>query len=241
MGGSIWAESTQMCFNAAKSWYSGWYHDRHFSIEPMQEEWSGELVGIDDYVKDRIIGHDRKVILKINGINETDIFAMFNRKKGINRDVAGFSDQVTIVTQAGETSKSVLVGGLKDGETFRFSNWSNSSSDLVIQDCGHVWEDSPGMYTNKTTLDHALLRVFIDNGKYNLQCDQPFRACQEKGRDRFLLKIDVNDQPVTRKCKWISKRRLDRQKEICNQQGGQNFSYGFARNVCCNTCAELMR
>ena len=48
-----------MCFNAAKSWYTGWYteagkegHEDLNHFDTPGQWWKGKLVGIDDYLNE---------------------------------------------------------------------------------------------------------------------------------------------------------------------------------------------
>jgi hypothetical protein len=90
-----------MCFNAAKSWYLGWYSkpgkEGHEEINLFRSPiWSGKLVGIDDYVNGLFDQNEHRVVVRLEGrgLNvhggKKHFFMMFNRKKGINKGVFDF-------------------------------------------------------------------------------------------------------------------------------------------------------
>ena len=128
-----------MCFNAAKSWYSDWYSDRHLTIEPktLGLSWNGRLAGIDDFRNGLVTVDNQQVLMRVVGKNEIDLFLLFNRAKVVNEDVASNINKLTIVSQRDEHSPSIFLASLKSNETFRKSNWDDSGHDLVVQDCGH--------------------------------------------------------------------------------------------------------
>jgi hypothetical protein len=89
-----------MCFNAAKSWYTGWYSAGHEEVTSSLG-WEGQLVGIDDFHGGRFdYNAGDRVLLKIphpgNNTDE-DLYVMYNRAKGINRGVVEAKNQVVIV------------------------------------------------------------------------------------------------------------------------------------------------
>lgn len=121
MGAHIYADDVpQMCFNGAKSWYFGWYSDHHKAIDPRNGHWNGKLVGIDDYLKKQTSKNEHTVVAKIG-----TLFVMYNRKEGINSEVAGDGDTVTIVEQAGPQQQSWKRAALTESSTpFRQRNWA---------------------------------------------------------------------------------------------------------------------
>lgn len=169
-----------MCFNAAKSWYLGWYNDPnkqgHHLIQPTSSSWSGMLTGIDAYNNNRDYTDElHRVVLKIETANELtqqfpDLYVMYNRKQGVNKEVVGFGDKVTVVSQEQESAaQSWLVATLDndDGtDTFRQSNFDGTGRDLVIKVCNLVYEHpSP---------DYAQVLVYLDDNQNRLDCNSAF-------------------------------------------------------------------
>ena len=126
-------EGPAMCFNGAKSWYFGFYDDRHYDIQPSVSTGNVHLVGIDDYVNGKTNADEHAVVMRLSDEYE-NIFVMYNQAKGINSGV-GLKNKVTIVEQEGPHSSSQLLGSLKEGEIFRKENWNGSDNDLIIQVC----------------------------------------------------------------------------------------------------------
>lgn len=166
-----------MCFNAAKSWYLGWYNDTdkqgHDLIQPMSRSWAGQLTGIDAYNKNAEYTDDLfRVVLKIETTHEQtqdfpDLYVMYNRKQGVNKEVQGFGDKVTVVSQEREAAtQSWLIATLDndDGtDTFRLPNFDGTGLDLVIKVCDLVYEHpSP---------DYAQVVVYLDDNEHRLECN----------------------------------------------------------------------
>ena len=150
-------EAPKSCFNGAKSWFFGWYSDRHAEINPVTS-WEGKLVGIDDYLNNQIPAKslDFHVIVKIG-----DLFMMYNRKEGVNAQVTEKGDMVTIVAQSGENQQSWLLGGFsEETDEFRSYNWEKKGNDLVIKVCDRV----------SGTPDYARVIVFLDDRINTLSC-----------------------------------------------------------------------
>lgn len=179
-GSHLWdSDAPSMCFNAAKSWFLGWYSepdkDGHVLVEPKLGNWEGRLTGIDAYLNNENYNdEDYKVVLKIQTDEEEssdypDLYVMYNRKQGINSEVQGFADKVTIVSQYREAGAQSWVEGSLDASAgsnfFRQSNFDNTGLDLIIQVC-YIIEDNP--YP-----DYAKVIVYLDNEKNKLECDDP--------------------------------------------------------------------
>lgn len=165
MGAHIYSDDApQMCFNGAKSWYFGWYEDRHIEINPSSGSWEGKLVGVDDYVMKKITASDEYVVAKIDATSSTDLFLLYNRRKGVNSQVFEMGDMVTVVAQKVPNYQSVLMAGLnEDSKPYRFPFWNGGKNALVIQVCER---------TNGST-DHARVLVYLDDGSNAFSCSPP--------------------------------------------------------------------
>jgi hypothetical protein len=162
-----------MCFNGAKSWWLGWYSETgkegHEEVSPAVNSWEGKLVGIDDYITNN--GFDdsnHRVILKVKTESTSsafpDLYVMFNRKKGVNAEVAGFGDTVTVVSQFKEAAaQSWLIATLDaTTDTFWNADFDGSGSNLVVQVCEIVYG----------TPDYARVIVYLQ-GTNALSCTTP--------------------------------------------------------------------
>lgn len=136
MGNPAFAdESPLMCFNGQKSWYLGWYSDRHETVHPESASWIGKLAGVDDYVNDRLSNQD-SVIVKVRG--STDLYVMYNKAQGVNAGVQEYGNRVTIVrgtVDSNAARESKMLRGLRSGEFYRYDNFAGSNRDLVIRVC----------------------------------------------------------------------------------------------------------
>lgn len=150
------------CFNGAKSWWFNWYSDRHVTVIPTSTSMYLNMLSINDYLNDEANSIDQYTVARIVGHTETDLFVMYNRAEGVNSQVSGHRDQVTIVEQSGASEQSWLKAGLsEDGLShWRKRNWDGSGKTLVIQVCNIV-SGSP---------DYARVIVYLE-GVNDLSCD----------------------------------------------------------------------
>ena len=126
-----------MCFNAAKSWFTGWYteagkeghQDLNFFDTPGQW-WKGKLVGIDDYLNDIFDENEHRVVARTPGL-----FTMFNRAKGVNTGVKAYPNQIVVVQQWNRGGRSKVLAVL-DEETHSFTYSSEHYNfDVTIKVC----------------------------------------------------------------------------------------------------------
>jgi len=157
-------DAPRACFNAAKSWWFGWYSDRHVEVTPTSGSMVLNMLSIDDYLNDQVTSDEQYTVARIVEDHEADLFVMYNRAEGINSQVLGHRDQVTIVKQNGHMEQSWLEAslGLDDNAPFRWttSNWNGSGRDLVMQICDNV----------AGTPDYARLIIYIE-GLNDISCD----------------------------------------------------------------------
>ncbi len=141
-------EGAFMCFNPAKTWYFGWYSANHKELSPKTEAFNGDIVGIDDVVNQK--AGNTKVIIKING-DSNEFFLMYNRAKGINREVIGGADEVVITRQNGSSKDSNFEKSLGTGEQWVYNNFANTGKNLVVKNC----------YTKRNTPNGDTSRVLV--------------------------------------------------------------------------------
>jgi hypothetical protein len=156
-----WSDTgTKFCFNPAKTWYNGWYSDRHVTVNPLTNAYSGDIVGI-NAVNDNTIQSDQDVVLRIQGSGATDHFIMFNRKAGANSQVPGYGDTVLITTQDGNRSTSSWTAALTSGQEYTDATWSGGQ--LVVKVCS----------IDLSLSGKASVLVYID-GVTNVSCGGHF-------------------------------------------------------------------
>ena len=70
-------DAPQLCYNAAKSWFLGWYDDAHQQVS-TNDYWEGKLVAIPDFVESGF-GDPKNAYRSI--VNIGNLYLQFNRKK----------------------------------------------------------------------------------------------------------------------------------------------------------------
>lgn len=155
-------DAPRACFNGAKSWWFDWYSDRHIEVTPTSGSMRLNMLSINDYLNGEANSDDQYTVARIVGDDEIDLFIMYNRAEGVNSQVSGHRDQVTIVRQSGESQQSWFEAGLSEEEIWTKHNWNGSGNTLVIQVCNVV----------SGTPDYARVIVYLQ-GVNDLSCDTP--------------------------------------------------------------------
>jgi hypothetical protein len=122
-----------MCFNGQKSWFLGWYSDRHATVQPEVSAWRGSMIGVDDYVSGRSTSSQDIVVLQV--LAGSNLYVMYNKAQGVNAEVEEFANRVTVVTgtvDAAVAGESKLLAGLNVGQEYRSGG---SGSTVVIRVC----------------------------------------------------------------------------------------------------------
>jgi hypothetical protein len=137
MGGeSPYAGDGRKCFNAAKTYYLGWYSDYHGEVNPTSSSFSGELVGVNDAGNNEI-SSDQNVVVKISDSGATDLFLMYNRVEGVHNFLRNvyYQDKIVVVEQSEEAEQSWVAAVLDQGDTYSQSNWAGTGNALKIKVC----------------------------------------------------------------------------------------------------------
>jgi hypothetical protein len=122
-------EGPVMCFNPAKSWQLGWYSDKRVAVNVNDGLFSGTLVGVDDYLS---AGNNEYVNIMVENGSE-DLFIGFNRNTGINSGTQEAPNKVTVQSQGGGSSNSLLLAELGSGDFYGVSNYLGTEGKLVIK------------------------------------------------------------------------------------------------------------
>jgi len=150
----------QICWNAAKSWESGWYEEDSVTVTPSASGEFIQLVGVADWVTEKYTRGMHRVVLQIldsSIANDLDYYVIYNRAKGPNAGVNFAKNQVTISTgKAREVSWHQA--GLAEGQIFRKPGYNSGSQDLVVKVC----EMSTG---TEVMPDTAGVLIYLDNGQ----------------------------------------------------------------------------
>jgi len=154
MGAHLFAnDAPRSCFNGAKSWFFGWYADRHIVVTPTSGSKNLKMLSIDDYLNGKANSNDQYTIAKVDGGSTQQLYVMYNRKEGVNREVQAHGDEVTIVQQKGDNRQSWLLAGLGDSSEWQKQNWDGKGNTLVIRVCGRIWGEP----------DYARIIIYLKN------------------------------------------------------------------------------
>mmetsp|Transcript_21060 Transcript_21060/g.36224 ORF Transcript_21060/g.36224 Transcript_21060/m.36224 type:complete len:181 (-) Transcript_21060:1173-1715(-) len=126
-------DGPKMCFNAAKSWQTGWYSAKSTRVDP-----SGGTNSVADCLEQDlygIVGYENPealtVLIKINDpSSSTDHYVAFNRKAGFNSGTKEAPDQVTVVKagiEDGSYSESDLMAKLDAGQQYSYKTESGQN------------------------------------------------------------------------------------------------------------------
>ena len=101
MGNGALTDDPKLCYNAAKSWQLGWYHERRQSLDFTSSRglFIGQLVGVDNYQDTNENG--KYVNLQIVHPSSEALYVGFNLATGINADTVEAQNQVTVQKQNG--------------------------------------------------------------------------------------------------------------------------------------------
>jgi hypothetical protein len=123
-----------MCFNAAKSYQTGWYPTK--TVTPVTSscgDFDGKLYGASDYSN---TGGSGTTIVKINVSNGgPDFFINYNKQSGVNSGTKEAGNQVTIVSAAGEGTgyaESELIAKLVAGTSYTISSFEGTLKDVTV-------------------------------------------------------------------------------------------------------------
>ena len=164
MGGVYRSQTTwgKMCFNAAKSYSTGWYPSGN--IVPESETFNGNISDLNSFREGSIT--TQNVSLKVTGTGETPLYLMLHRAEGITSNYVSpqadaHINRVNIVEQPenysnGLGAQSWNVAQLRSGDIYTKTNWAGDGNTLKIEICG-LSTGSP---------DQAKLIVYLEGVNY---------------------------------------------------------------------------
>jgi len=222
MGSQVWSsDAPRACFNGAKSWWSNWYSDRHAEATPTAGSMILNMLSIDDYLNNQANMEDQFTVARIVGADEIDLFVMYNRAEGVNSQVKGHRDQVTIVRQGGNDHPSWLKAGLgldkgnKEASQWEKENWDGSGSTLVVRICEVV----------VGTPDYARVIVYLQ-GVNDLSCDSTHpRPTLSNGcaAGESELEVGVMNNSSDNNINWWLKKRREGERRFKRILFGQDL------------------
>lgn len=144
LGFSDGRDDAKVCFNAPKSYQTGWYASRDVTLDrfsfmfthSIDNPWTADLVGVADY--DQVSGAE-VVTIKLDDGNATapQYYIGFNRKTGMNADTKGPKDKVIVSTQDTK-GQSWLVAALDVSQVYDIPDYFGSGKDARIQYLGYT-------------------------------------------------------------------------------------------------------
>jgi hypothetical protein len=123
-------ETPKMCFNAAKSWYLGWYSDKTMSLSPgkllgMGNEYSGTIGNIVDYPTSA-----NTVIIQLQQESlGNHWYVGFNAQKGFNIETKEAKNQVVVIEDT--NSLSIRRADLNAGDSYTIDNFDGKEGDRL--------------------------------------------------------------------------------------------------------------
>jgi hypothetical protein len=120
-----------VCFNAAKSWQSGWFADKSLAINPNNDAgtcYSGPLYALASYTSSPA---DAKVLIQLQSTSGTNYHIGFNGKYGSNSGTVEHGNRVLITTQQA-TGASLKIANLGAGQSHTILNYDGSGRDVTI-------------------------------------------------------------------------------------------------------------
>ena len=138
-----WSDAgTKMCFNAAKTWYFGWFANKHQTVTVSNGGFTCDLVGVGE--ASMATAWTDRIVVKVNSekANKADLFILFNSARNANSEVPGSADMIVITSQPSATDESAWVASLAAYESHTIQYWSLYNQDLVIKNCG-MTENTP--------------------------------------------------------------------------------------------------
>jgi len=148
MGGEWGTKSDgQKCFNAAKTYYMGWFSDYSEDLFPSKRALGATLVGVNDAVNDEI-SLGEFVTIKVSDDGATNLYLMYNRVEGVHKflEDSYYRDKVVVVEQDGSRTSddywagvSMVKAVLDQGDTYTQYNWAGTDNSLKIKVCSIVF------------------------------------------------------------------------------------------------------
>jgi len=198
MMGYVFPETNgpKMCFNGAQSWQLGWYRSKSVTLDPLQQPWDGQLVGVSDYANSSNTGY--KVILQLDARRQNiAYYVMFNRKNGVNEGTNEGANEVLLTSQVKQSGnldkKTTLLAKLDAGDRYIIRNYNKSGEDVVIR-VNQIHERNGFTWSAAVTVDSSIapLRKYTPSPTPS-PTPVPVPVTREPDTDR---QIDSNDLPL---------------------------------------------
>jgi len=136
MGRAYYLKTGRRCFNAAKTYYLGWFSDYAKDIDPTSGAFEGTLVSANDVVQGKTLSRQWVTVRIRAPDTRDDLFVMYNLMEGINEFdyyTEEFNKKVVIVSQQEYGAGSWIKASLSAGETYRYPNWDSTGIPLKVK------------------------------------------------------------------------------------------------------------
>ena len=124
-------DGPKMCFNAAKSWQTGWFVDKSISIDPNSDAGScfnGDLYALASYTSSPA---DATTLIQLESTSGSNYHIGFNGAHGSNSGTNEHANRVLITTQ-GTTGPSLKIANLGASQSYTIANYDGSGRDVTI-------------------------------------------------------------------------------------------------------------
>ena len=122
---------SSVCFNAAKSWQSGWFADKSLVLDPNNDAgtcYSGPLYALASYTSSPA---DAKVLIQLKSTSGTNYHIGFNGQHSSNSGTVEHGNRVLITTQQA-TGASFKIANLVASQSHTIANYDGSGRDVTI-------------------------------------------------------------------------------------------------------------
>jgi hypothetical protein len=133
---AVWTdEGSAMCFNAAKTWWFGWFSNNHRTVRVSSSAYTGIMVSPGQST----LAGSNDIVIRIlaEGNGNKDLYVVFNLAAGANSGVVGSRNQIVIIEQSSATAESMWIAGLSGGNSWQKANWGSGT--LVVKNCAINW------------------------------------------------------------------------------------------------------
>lgn len=184
MGAVPGKDDLRMCYNAQKNYQLGWYQDKTESINPLDGKRREYILnGISDYKRNKnalVVLRLQQTRLQTDNQVQQDFYVGFNRKSGINSDVAEDGNKVTIIRKESgapeDYGQSTKIAVLSPGMKHVLQNF-NQQGDVSVEFVG---------------IQNGEAKIIVEANNVNGPIDEPF---DEGNCQTFTIEVTTDDYP----------------------------------------------
>ena len=185
MGYGNTLDNGRKCYNTVKSWQMGWYEEGYKIIDPLQETYEGDIVGIANF--DERGGKD--VLLKITGHDDgNDYYVAFNRRDAMNKDSTVGVDKIVVTTSSSTTKTDVFSyqkAILSEDEVYAMPNFGGGELTLFVVVNKIRTSISPAFANVSIMLkEHKAIDEIMNKGKNGKLRNNKKKQEQKKNRNK---------------------------------------------------------